>query len=592
MSEQIQAVPKRNPYVIIFIVGVLGVVILVGALLLLFRDRFMRQDEATNEPSTTEAITYEKNSLPEAPVIQDITRDNYEKQPVYIFLFTHTEDQFNHELSEERYTRIGPILETLQEEYPQQDITWTIEFLGADAQTVGERNAQTGVADYLKSLNQQGLVEFGYHGYHDPTYTNRPQNNLTENSSWQDIYDAMYTWVTCEKDPVRGGCVNDTGGGILAVQKYFGEVQIVTGVGVGDGFQVERSAGKEAIRSVLPDRVMSFGFPDHGSLIRNPDYIESRDSLLEILTPTAETSSSIFWMDNNIRSNDGIPLDNLSSITLRDGPKEVIETMNGIDRTRPNVIHAGIADKFLYTAEGASPTVYGYAHPNNPQLPSSMLLSDVEKNKQYQQTEQALNYLFETFLAENTNSKLVSSDDIADLVITDDYLQLNEDELSSLAAWLVQNWNEQPPNYAYDGANFYSLSDSFALLATSLNGEDVNFDTISTWYGPWDMSRNQTQETMVSKKDLLNSMSHIGNGPEIVESYSIGGKEFTTGQVLYVLAYSYLLEHDSQFADWTYITIPALKSVPETLTYLENVGCINCYDSAWSLKPARIREGR
>ncbi|HEY5625593.1 MAG TPA: hypothetical protein VIT93_03790 [Dehalococcoidia bacterium] len=97
--------------------------------------------------------------LPEGPSLANVT---FTAAPSYLFLFTHTEDQFNHDLSEERYWRLGSVMEEIAADYPDLGMTWTIEFQGADAETVLNRNSETGLADYLLSLKDRGLVEFGY----------------------------------------------------------------------------------------------------------------------------------------------------------------------------------------------------------------------------------------------------------------------------------------------------------------------------------------------------------------------------------------------------------------------------------------------
>ena len=70
---------------------------------------------------------------------------------------------------------------------------------------------------------------------------------------------------------------------------------------MGDGIQVERSAGSAAVRALVPERMLGFGFPDHGSVLRDQDYVAARDALLDLLTPTNDTTSATFWMDNSIR---------------------------------------------------------------------------------------------------------------------------------------------------------------------------------------------------------------------------------------------------------------------------------------------------
>ncbi len=264
-------------------------------------------------------------SLPPGPEVIDAPLSS---APSYLFLFTHTEDQFNDELSEERYWRIGAMLEDFAAQHPELDPVWTIEFMGADAEEVASRNDETGLVDYLLSLHDRGLVEFGYHAKHEPTYQNRPQNDLPAEPTYDEVYDALWTWITCRKDPAYGGCTAERGGGIDEILDVFGQVTLVTGYGQSDGVQIERSAGSQAVRELVPDRMLSFGFPDHGDVAQGDDYATVRDGLLAILTPTHETSSGTFWMDNSIRINDSASLEGVNAGRLREGPGPLADTLD------------------------------------------------------------------------------------------------------------------------------------------------------------------------------------------------------------------------------------------------------------------------
>lgn len=542
-------------------------------------------------PSTSEEeLTIATDELPAAPTIRTTsTPPSGSEYPTYFFLFTHTEDHINHTLSEERYTRIGPMLETLQEAYPSEDITWTIEFQGADAQTVAERDSMTGTATYLRSLAAQGLVEFGYHAHHDPTYLNRPQKKLNSTSTWQQVYDALFSWVSCEKDPLKGGCVAPTGGGLMVVQEYFGPVQIVTGVGAGEGAQIERSAGAEAIRSLAPDRLVGFGFPDHGATRKDAGYIEARDALMRLLSPADDTTSTTFWMDNTIRINDGVPLEGLQSITLRDGAAAVQADLQQLDSSHVNIINTGVADKFLYAASQSSPTVWAYAHPTNPELSGDQLLTAVQKEKGYVNTQAALEYLLGTYLSDDrSESGFVSADQVADLVTSDDFWEVDAEELQSIAAWIVQNWNGEPPVYTYDGRNYYSLTDSFALLVNAIGGRSSE-GVVSRWYGPWALPETKASSVAIEAQDLIVFAQMFGDGPEVEAAYSVGEETLSAGQLLYAMAYQYLLQSEKEFdGQWNTILIPATTSLSDSYSLLEDLGCIGCADTSWSLKPARF----
>lgn len=523
-------------------------------------------------------------TLPAGPVLTDATVTD---APSYLFLFTHTEDQFNYELSDERFWRVGAMIEDLAAAYPDLDITWTIEFQGADAKTTLDRNHDTGLADYLLSLKDRGLVEFGYHAHHDPTYENRPQNDLPAEPTYDEVYDALWTWITCEKDPVYGGCVEERDGGLEAILNGFGHVEIVTGLGVGEGFQVERSAGSRAVRDLIPERLLGYGFPDHGALERDQTYLAARDGLLALLTPTNETSSATFWMDNSVRINDSASLEGVNANPLREGADLLKQSLEVLDGSRPFVINAGIASKYLYTVDTTSPTKWAYVHPLTPELPEEYLQPDAEREKRYALTQQSIEYLAQT-VAENPQSmRFVDADQVVDLFTSDDYWNVDADELEQIALWTLNQWQSRPPSWAYDGEDFYSLADTFALLAAALSGAPTD-DIVSNVYGPWSAGQAATPATSVSTDDLgaLIAGGLIGDG-RIQESYAVGGQTLSATQLLYALSYLYVLDRYS--VDAAVIEIPQTQTAPETFGYLEDLGCLNCLDTAWSLKPARFQ---
>lgn len=277
-------------------------------------------------------------------------------QPVFIFLFTHTEDHINHELSEERYQRLAPVVERLASQNPDAHLVWTIEFMGADAKTVAERNPSTGVSTLLRDYAAQGIIEFGYHAQHEPTYLNRPQKSLTPNSSWEEMVEAIESFVTCEKNPLRGGCVIEGGGGLLSIEDNFGAVQIVTGLSQSSQISITGGSVRHALIRHLPTYILSFGFSGHAPNVNPQVYFNAVESLIGILTPTLANSPGIFWMDDAIRINDSGAIDTLGSLTLKEGSNAVRGVMRGVDRSRPQVMNAGFASKYIYTASGESPT--------------------------------------------------------------------------------------------------------------------------------------------------------------------------------------------------------------------------------------------
>lgn len=521
--------------------------------------------------------------VPEGPTLHEVS---YENAPIYFYLFTHTEDPFNHELSEDKYWRGGEILEAFAKAHPEIPVTWTIEFQGSDAQTVAERNQDTGVVDYLLELNESELVEFGYHGHHDPTYQNRPQNDLGANPTWEEAYDAIHEWITCEKDLLYGGCINKDGGGLQAVMDTFGQVEIVTGIGITDGVLIERSAGASAIKEELPDRWLGFGFPNHGAVLKDRNYTQALTDFLGLFTPTGDTSSGTLWMDNSIRSNDDATLENAKSIGLENGLKEVKLSLENADRSSPLVLHASYISKYVYTKTGTSPTIWGYSHPESPELPDEWLLSTKEIDQNYKNVSTTLNYLGDTFIPENEGSGFVTSDGVMELFTSDDFWAVDEEELYQLSLWLLNHWEGAPPNFAYDGEDFYSLTDAFYLLARGLQEEFPEDGIVSHYWGPWSIGESDGAATM-EMEALRDWIADFGD-TQIPESITIGKETWNPAQVLYALAMLYASEHDNAALESLFVDESTVT--PESYGYLETLGCTGCLDTSWSLKPARFQD--
>ena len=386
------------------------------------------------------------------------TTSSATNQPFYFYLFTHTEDHINHDLSEERYLRAVPELAKLAAENPEAHLVWTIEFMGADAKTVYDRNPQTGVVDLLKKYAAEGILEFGYHAHHDPTYNNRPQNSFTENTSWVDMVNGMDQWISCEKDPVYGGCVKEAGGGALAIQNNIGDVQIITGFFTFTGGANEHDVGSHVIKKYFPNRRLGFGFPNHGAMIKNKNYRDGLAELLTVLSPTFDTSGAVIGM---------------KSLNLREGIDFAKGELAKLDRSRPNFVQAGFVSKYVYTVDNlnTSPTKWAYAHPDSPQLPAEQINSQAKIESNYDTIFGALGYLVEDVIAKNPGSRFLSNANVVEIFGPDEYWKVSAETLDVLSRWSILKWTDRPPNYVSDGTEFYSLRDLFVLLVKALGGD-------------------------------------------------------------------------------------------------------------------------
>lgn len=541
--------------------------------------------EETKTDTETETKNEEKTAPGEIPEGPSLDLTSRAPDVTYLFPFAHTEDHINHEYSEARYWNVGSYLEEIMPQYPDSDFTWTIQFQGADAQTVYERNDETDLVDYLKGLADKGWIQFGYHGHHEPTYMNRPQNDLGKAYSYEDAFEAISTWVRCEKDPLKGGCVSQSGGGIEAVLDIFGQVELVSGVGLFDGFLMERSAGSDAIHEVLPDRVLGFGFADHGASVKQKDFTASRSAILEKLDPTDETDTSAFWLNNTLRVNDGIPGMDVGSLNLESGAKVADSVLTSLEGTGSHILNTSVVSKYVYTKQGSlSPTQYAYKNASNPELPASQLNSASVTAGIYAKIKESLEFL----IAKGTTDQsinFVDSDELVALFVSEDSSSVDSEERLNLALWLLNEWGENPPDWAYDGEDFYTLTESFYVLARGLDSDEA---VSLTWMiGPWS-AEGSTNLAGEMKTDDLTEWVEEWDGEVIPESFSISGVTWNPAQVLYALATLTVIENENW--DQNEISVPKTLPYNSFYPYLEDLGCLDCLDSSWSMKPARFQD--
>ncbi len=524
------------------------------------------------------------------------------QQPLYFFLFTHTEDPFNHDLSEERYLRLVPEVEARAASHPEAGLVWTIMFQGTDARAVAERNPQTGVLDLLRQAHEAGVVEFGYHGHHEATYDNRPQTAFSESSSWETLTAGMLDWAGCQKDVLYGGCIGDRGG-IYNLLDNFGPVEVVSGVFMVSDVAYEGGPATHAVANILPDRLLSFGYPDHGPFAAGTKR-EAVAALMARLTPTNETSASVFWADNVIKMTGGNPIDGTRGIDPLRGPQYAAQMLAGLDRSHPNLILTGLGSKFLYTRQGqnTSPTIYGYAHPESPELPESLLNTPRQREVFYQQSLQTLDYLLDEVLPQNPGARFVNSQEVVDMVAPPAYWQITPSQLDVLSRWALIYWTDRPPDWVSDGTDFYSLRDLFTLLVRALAEETPSAAgqtlALGAAYGPLE-AVDAAGPVVLTREEILQTAAALAPdfSPDaawqltpsamVQPVYRLNGQEVTAAQLLYGLATVYAADYAGVRLER--ITLPATRAMPVTYDLLQDIGCLaTCSGTAWSFKPARL----
>lgn len=380
--------------------------------------------------------------------------------PQYLLLFTHAEDHINHGLSEERFWRFFPMIDRLDAAYPDAHVSWTVEFMGADSETIAGRNSQTGLLDFIKGYAEKSNVfQFGYHGAHEPTYTNNAIANLDyPNASWGDIIRASNVFLTLGKHPTRGYVDPTRPGGLKLAQDTFGPVRIISGYGA-DQAQIHTADS-------LASSYVMFGFADHGAAIIGPDYKEKVKSFMTPLCPERSTPCGLVWMDGKLRINDGNPVEGVGLLGVT-GPREALEeALNKLDGTRLQVMNVHISPKFLYAIE--SPTNYAYDHPEAPELPPNLLLSPEARESRYQESFSNLEFLAGTYLPSKTGSRFVSGTDIQNLFVNEANQAIPIDRVIGVAQATAAGYDTNPPDFVHTQGRYYTLAESWSLIIQAL----------------------------------------------------------------------------------------------------------------------------
>ncbi|MBN2895369.1 MAG: hypothetical protein JXK05_05710 [Campylobacterales bacterium] len=512
--------------------------------------------------------------------------------PLYLFLFMHTEDHINHAYSERRYRELLPEVRALKEAYAQTGLIWTIEFQGSDAKTVAERNEEA-LADTLREAAAEGVIAFGYHARHDPTYANNPMQGITASDTFERKVDAMREWVSCEKEPTFGGALYDSNGtckpgGVRAIMDHFGTPGLVTGLFLYSKAAIgEHDAGVHAIREHLSTRYLGFGFPDHGSAAQGGD--AALEDLFTRLTPSPYTSGTLFWSENILRINDGDALNHISSLSLIDGSEAIRAQLDRLDRSRPLVINAHLGSKYTYTRNdlrpSTSPTIYAYDHPDAPELPETHRNSDEEIDRRFATEKEALQTLV-VFAASEKQVRFVSAQELVDLVMSEEFKTVDAQELTTLAQAFKTHVDTHGvvPDFVGDGMHYYALRDLFSLLMRS-STENETLALLES-YGPFNLATQSNAATIEASKLESIKTSHAQRF-EAPKSWNVRAENIvlnrydtlSAAQLLYAMAAHHLGARRA-------ITIPAMQSLPETYALLQALDYEDAQATSWSLKPA------
>jgi hypothetical protein len=393
-----------------------------------------------------------------------------EKPPVYVFLHARVTDHVNIELSEDRLRRLLPMLERYGKEHPEYHVSATILFSGAISQALADRNAQTGIKDFVLDYVHRGVIELGYDGTDEPTYQRRPVPDLSKTKTaeerWLARGMAVERFMTEGRNPWTGGPQPGVTGGLKKMQEIFGEAVCVTGLTeeLGSDSEVVQHLSRYNTKAIM------FGIPE-----ANPTHIPGyRGSVLGFtreMSPIPESSPELYWQDNVLRSSEiGDPV---SRVVVGDeGAKAIKSVLSKLDRSRIHIIHVELASERMYVHPGPlyPPLKYAYENSERPPLPPTMLRDLDDVNAAYAKEEGLMKWLVEDFFPANQGSRFVSSTYLKQLTPSSTGFGLSVENLRAALGDLLKLWGNDTNlrDYIRVEGRYLSLADMFQVMTDAL----------------------------------------------------------------------------------------------------------------------------
>jgi hypothetical protein len=404
----------------------------------------------------------------------------------------------NLDITEDRLRRLLPMIEKFRKEHPDARVSATILFSGASSEALAKRNAQTHIKDFVLGYKRRGIIEIGYDGTDEPTYTNRPMLPRTLNDQpykerWSDRVSEDEKFLTEGRDLLTGAPQPATAGGLKAMQEVFGKAAYITSVSVGtdhpDGAKHPTMPGAGATPTVTPEvgdwevvpllrryntEAILAGLP-----AANPAHLagfgNGAAEIGRLLSPVLQTSPELFWEDNVLRVSESGG-SGARVFHGYDGPENFDAFLKKLDRSKLRIIHMELVSEndYLKPDFAKSPLnpalAYAYAHPDNPKVPAEDRLSPDEVNSAYAKEESSLNWVITNIFNANPGGRFVSNGDLKRMAGDSTGFSIPVDELRASLKDEIEKWgtNTYPPSYFRVGDHYLSLAEAFQLMTDAL----------------------------------------------------------------------------------------------------------------------------
>jgi hypothetical protein len=397
-----------------------------------------------------------------------------QSQPFFVYLFGRYSDFVNIELTEGRIRDTVSLAEKYRNEYPQARASVTMLFSGAMSQALAERNAKTGIKDLLLNASRRGLVEFGYDGTDEPTYSSRPLPQIatakTPEERWLARANAAERIVTEARDPKTGMVQKGKSGGLKAMQEVFGKAWCIRGL------TDELGADSEYVHYVRPlnTQALMWGLPEtpvttvHG-------YKPSVKGHGRAMSPVPNTAPEMSRMDGFLRISE--LSDDLVLLPAQSGAEKLTKEVEKADRKHVHILEVEVCDQRIYLSDFYNrgelypPLKVAYNYPNLAGLPPEAFAEREAKIDALARQEALLKYFAGGFVTANPGSRFVSSSDLLRMSPDNVGETISVAELEKVLAATLNAWGTDTymPDYlTLNSSQYLSLAETFQVLCDVL----------------------------------------------------------------------------------------------------------------------------
>ena len=527
----------------------------------------------------------------------------------YIYIVTDDSDYINHDLSNERYK---VLLDLVRQNKTQ--VLWNVLLSGAEFEYLKRTNQENKILYDLQNQLDEDYTKIGYSAKNESKYISDLRyffSNKKNNVTFKDAVKKTYEFLTCGKNEKTGECLpySDNEGGPGIIKITIGDFYTSSGIDTDNG--LSNDAVSKALMKIVKNNNISINF--------SKDKIKKLDlakKFIKIMSPVNTTSSTLFWINNQIVITNWDIKNNIGVIdTVEDS--DIINKIEKIkEKNDISVTPVYFGGTNLYSK--VNPVKYAYKNGGYKKLQIDKKYRQLEKDKKYELNASNFKKIID-LVYKDSHFEFINSKKIYNKVINADYINITKQELDRMARWIIIEWNKKGriPSWVYDGKNYYSLRDVYYLLYKAFSDREKTTEhslpkaniQLTNVFGPYKVVDDNTLNTRLSRKIIMEIIikymriaqtdgywekkndDSYGNSRDTIDPFYRRGRiKITAAEMLYAMSVIYTMDyHGKKIED---IYIPPSKTYPETYELLrDGFGCINkeyCIATSWSLKPIRI----